>query len=77
MANFGQYYSIMLLFSNQKYLFINKNDKFDCNVFIVFELGNQLIYLKFPVLDSNPVKETVVFMIWGKTIFEKLHLDDF
>jgi hypothetical protein len=28
-------------------------------------------------LDSNPVKETVVFMIWGKTIFEKLHLDDF
>ena len=56
----------MLLLSNQKYLFINKNDKFDCNVIIVFELANRLIYLEFPILDSIPVKETVVFMIWGK-----------
>ena len=68
----------MLLLSNQKYLFINKNDKFDCNVIIVFELANRLIYLEFPILDSIPVKETVVFtpyyllltnsllMPWGK-----------
>jgi hypothetical protein len=54
------------LLSNQKYLFINKNNKFDCNVIVVFELANRLIYLEFPILDSNPVKETVVFMIWGE-----------
>jgi hypothetical protein len=55
-----------MLLRNQKYLVINNNDKFDCNVIIVFELANWLIYLEFPILDSIPVKETVVFMIWGK-----------